>query len=314
MTAIEPAPLRSRQGTSNQITRTADPVGNLSEKMQMARAMADTDKSNNQWDAMLPASYRGSVGACLMAIDFAERNQLSLIEVLGQVSFSAGRSTVSARLQRKLAARAGYITRRISGDDTQCTVGVYHGDQLLGEATYTYAQAEKLGIIYTGNNPSKGLKSTWAGDPAQMLYHRATTRALDYYGPADESTMFVEDYDLVDDPADIARPPAPAAAIPAAVVETVIPSELPLDEPAGKMVPPRTPISVPVVDIGDETIAAKLARLGVEAGVKESTMLTQARRAGHTTLTVPSEIADNAAAAADVIQWLQEKIAAKADQ
>ena len=70
---------------------------------------------------------------------------------------------------------------------------------------------------------------------------------------------------------------------------------------------------MPVVDIGDETIAAKLARLGVEAGVKESTMLTQARRAGHTTLTVPSEIADNAAAAADVIQWLQEKIAAKAD-
>ena len=46
---------------------------------------------------MLPQHYRNNPGACLLAVDWAERNDVSIFEALGEVSFVHGRPVVSAR-------------------------------------------------------------------------------------------------------------------------------------------------------------------------------------------------------------------------
>lgn len=302
MSSIEPAAptqaLRSRQAQPVHVARPAEPVPSSMavfkpEMLQMAEALA---KAGTE---LLPKAFVNNVGGCLMAIDWSIRYNVAIFEVLGGVSFRNGRATPDARMQKKLASRSGYLTRKIAGDEKSCTVAVYgpDGKEVNGDGngrfTYTIAIAEALGL--TRQN------ALYGKDPAVMLYHRATTRALDQFGPSELAGVFVDPYED-DDPVDVARPRVDLTTDPFLDVPAT---------PAAPELPMAAPTPVPV---GDETIAAKLARLGAEAGVKESTMLTQARRAGHTTLTVPSEIADNAAAAADVIQWLQEKIAAKADQ
>lgn len=165
-------------------------TNHLPEKLQLANALSKAGSDN------LPKGYVGNPGACLMAIDYAERMELTLFEVIAEVSFNRGRPTVGARLQKKLAGRRGYHTQKVEGDHESCTVAVYGptGTE-VGRATYTYAQAEALGIIYN-NGQSGTLKSTWAGDPAQMLFHRATTRALDHYGPVEYAGAFADAYEV----------------------------------------------------------------------------------------------------------------------
>ncbi|WP_196300583.1 hypothetical protein, partial [Streptococcus pneumoniae] len=68
------------------------------------------------------------------------------------VSFRDGKSSVGARLQRKLASRAGYVTRKIAGDETFCTVAVIgpDGHEVGGEGngrfTYTIELARALNL------------------------------------------------------------------------------------------------------------------------------------------------------------------------
>ncbi|MEM9655160.1 MAG: hypothetical protein AAGA65_23925 [Actinomycetota bacterium] len=181
----------------------ATATGGLEQKMKMANAIAAAPSS------MLPKGYEGKPGACLLAIDYAERMDLALFEVLAEVSFNRGRPTVGARLQKKLAARMGYRTRRIEGDEQSCTVAVIGADgEEVGRATYTMDIAKALGICYrTDEGNNRVLKSTWAGDPAQMLFHRATTRALDHYAPGEYSGAFTDgDQALEADVLDVLAP------------------------------------------------------------------------------------------------------------
>jgi len=50
---------------------------------------------------MLPKHYQNNPGACLMAVDWADRNDVSIFEALGEVAFVHGRPVVSAVLQKK---------------------------------------------------------------------------------------------------------------------------------------------------------------------------------------------------------------------
>lgn len=140
---------------------------------------------------LVPKQYQNNPGACYLLCEWSERHQVSTLEAMAEVSFNRGRASVGARMQRKLASRLGFRTQKVEGDKSSCTVAVLDPTgKEVGRSTYTYELAERLGIIY--GKDGRTLKPTWAGDPAQMLYHRATTRALDHYGPSDYTTAFVE--------------------------------------------------------------------------------------------------------------------------
>lgn len=151
-------------------------------------------KPENQWRAeqmskatdMLPRAYHNKPGACLLALDYAERNELPIFDVVANVAFVHGRPVLSARLQKRLAARHGYRTQKVAGDERSCTVAVFGPDGTkLGEATYTIELAHAHGLVSRSD--------IWKADPAQMLFHRATTRALDHYGPGELAMVFAEE-------------------------------------------------------------------------------------------------------------------------
>ncbi|MCP5028624.1 MAG: hypothetical protein GY929_20295 [Actinomycetia bacterium] len=230
--------------------------GGLPEQLQLANALS---KAHD----LLPRSYHNNPGACLLLIDYAERLKISILEAGGNVSFNRGRATVGARLQRNLAARHGYRTQKVDGTPESCTVAVYGPDGTkVGDATYTYAQAEALGIIYL-NGQSGELKQTWKGDPAQMLFHRATTRALDHYGPGEYAVAFADDDVVVDpDPDPVATisaataPPEPIDAITLAPPDTHTAPPPPAPEPPATFtpdIPDRAPEPQPEATEGRKT-------------------------------------------------------------
>lgn len=256
-------PLTTRQLPTNGTVMpapAASVLGSMPEKLQMANALAA------HCHEFLPKAYHGKPGACLMLIDYCERNDLTLFEAGSEVSFNRGRSSVSARLQKKLAARVGFRTVKVEGDDESCTVAVIAPDgKEVGRATYTYATAEALGIIYERDGQT--LKSTWRGDRAQMLFHRATTRALDHYGPSEYAWAFrspdqVAD-DVVPDPLDVLapatpEPPASTAPEPATVEATDG------DGQAERLA--HLVATAAVVDVKDASVLKEANRLAREAG------------------------------------------------
>lgn len=243
-------------------------LGNMPEKLQMANALAAHGAE------FLPKAYHGKPGACLMLIDYCERNDLSLFEAGSEVSFNRGRSTVSARLQKKLAARSGFRTVKVEGDGESCTVAVVAPDgKEVGRATYTYATAEALGIIYE-NGRGGTLKSTWAGDRAQMLFHRATTRALDHYGPSEYAWAFRSpDEPPEADPLDVLAPQPVADQEPA---DVVVDAEI-ADDDGRDIVAERLAhlvASAAVVDLKDATVLKEANRLAREASAPPVATLT----------------------------------------
>lgn len=215
MTAMEPAqpgPMVSRQAAmpSTAPTPVAPHLGAFKpENLQRAEAMAKAR-------GMLPSEYQNNPGACLLALDYAERYQLPIIEVTSQVSFRNGRATVGARLQRKLASRQGWRTKPVEMSETACTVAVYNPQgQEEGRAEYTIELANAIGHGKTNE--------LYAKDPAKMLFHRATTRALDLYGPDELAGVFIEEHDEPDPIDAVERPAAPEApAIEATGVEQAV--------------------------------------------------------------------------------------------
>lgn len=133
---------------------------------------------------MLPKHYRNNTGAALLLVDWADRNDVSILEAIGEVAFVHGRPVVSAVLQKKLAARSGYRTQVMDSTPTEATVRVINPDgEEVGRCTYTLEMAKALGIF-------KG--QVWQADPAHMLVKRATTRALEYYGPSELAPLMAD--------------------------------------------------------------------------------------------------------------------------
>jgi hypothetical protein len=262
------------------------------------RALSDLEAQANKIAAvpadMLPPLYRKSPGACMLAIDWANRNNVSILEAIGEVAFVYGKPVVSARLQKRMAARAGYRTQKISGDETQCTVAVYGPDNVkLGEATYTIQMARALGI--TGG----ASKKTWDADPAQMLFHRATTRALDHYGPADLAPMFADEVPEYD-PVEMAAANAVARGEDPDTI--VIDDELPAIDPPAPIEPV---IDINAADYDPAEIAAQLDLAAGSVGKNRSALVKQARAMGHQ-VTDFDTLAGNVTASNDVLDWLEQ--------
>lgn len=201
MTEITPAngqphPLVSRQAGALPAPAVQPPahLGAFKpENLQVAEQLA---KAND----MLPRHYIGKPGACLLLLDWCERNDVPLLEAAGEISFVHGKPNIGARLQKKLAARFGYRTQKIEGNETACTVAVFDPNGAeVGRFTYTMALAEAIGHGKSNDMYRK--------DPAQMLWHRATARALDQYGPGELSPVMA-DQAIEPDPVELARQPA----------------------------------------------------------------------------------------------------------
>ena len=206
MTDIEPGPMVSRQANTPAVVTPAVAQAHVGafkpENLQMAEAIAKATD-------ILPRSYKsrqgvGQPGAVLLALDYAQRNELALVDVFAEVAFPSGKPVVGARMQRKLASRFGCITRLIDSSPEHATVAVIGpGGEEIGRSTYTMETAKALGICYEKNGTT--FKGPWQ-DPENMLYHRATTRALDRYGPSELAGTFrdPDDVSLGDDPVDVA--------------------------------------------------------------------------------------------------------------
>ena len=198
------------------VTPTAPvPAMTVSDIERQANMIAKLD------DKMLPKGYVNKPGACLLAIDWANRNDVAILDAIAEVAFVYGRPVVSARMQKRLASRAGYRTKKIDGDEQSCTVAVIGPDgEEIGRSTYTIelAQAHKLTTR----------SDVWKADPGQMLFHRATTRALDHYGPAELAGVFVDAYEEPD-PVEVVTPAHSPVERPEAIEAASTPA---LPEPA----------------------------------------------------------------------------------
>ena len=169
----------------------------LDVRMQTAVAIARAGE-------MLPKAYRNQPGAILLAIDWAERHDLSVMDALHGVSWVHGRPVVDSTLQRAMARNAGYDVRVVAATAEQATVHVLRGAEVIGTANYTIDEARAAGL--TG-------KDNWKKHPADMLVARATTRAIKWFCAEAliGGAVSPEELDeMVSDPVQTIIPPAPA--------------------------------------------------------------------------------------------------------
>jgi hypothetical protein len=241
---------------------------------------------------VLPDQYKNKPGACMLAIEWAERNNVSILEALGEVSFVHGRPVVSGRLQKRLAARAGYTARKIAGDAQSCTVAVYGPDgQFIGDYTYTIDMAQALGLV-------KG--QVWKADPAQMLYWRALTRALEQYGPGDMATVFHEEQGT--DPLPVVQ----HTEITSGAAEPIEPSTELSD--AAMAAAKADQIAEPVIDDDPAPTEQELRDALKDAGLKmaDAIRAVQQMHEGEGLATL-EKIADHPEAGYDLMDWIKQQ-------
>lgn len=192
---------------------------NLDVRMQTAVAIAKAGD-------MLPRAYRGQPGAILLAIDWAERHDLAVMDAIHGVAWVQGRPVVDSTLQRAMARNAGYDVRVVEATDTKATVRVLvNGSTVVGTASYTIEEARAAGL--TG-------KDNWKRHTTDMLVARATTRAIKWFcaeALIGGALSPDEVDDLTDDPvtvitatAEVVPPgpaPEPVVSDPAPAAETV---------------------------------------------------------------------------------------------
>jgi hypothetical protein len=138
----------------------------LDVRMQTAVAIAKAGD-------MLPRAYRGQPGAILLAIDWAERHDLAVMDAIHGVAWVQGRPVVDSTLQRAMARNAGYDVRVTEATDTKATVRVLvNGSTVVGTASYTIDEARAAGLTS---------KDNWKRHTTDMLVARATTRAIKWF-------------------------------------------------------------------------------------------------------------------------------------
>jgi len=193
----------------------------LDVRMQTAVAIAKAGD-------MLPRAYRGQPGAILLAIDWAERHDLAVMDAIHGVAWVQGRPVVDSTLQRAMARNAGYDVRVTEASDTKATVRVLvNGTTVVGTASYTIDEAKAAGL--TG-------KDNWKKHTTDMLVARATTRAIKWFcaeALIGGALSPDEVDDLSDDPVQVLT--ATAAAVP----------------PVSPPPPVQTADPVPAVEVDD---------------------------------------------------------------
>ena len=155
----------------------------------------------------IPKSYRGNDAAILLAMDWAAKRGLDLVTTLQTVSFVNGKPVIDATMQRALARQAGYRVVIESATTTESTASVFEGGELLGQASFTIAEAKAAGLL---------TKDSWKNYPSDMLVARATTRAVRRFAPDVMIGLAIDDEVELQRPlyvgAELQGPAAPVAA------------------------------------------------------------------------------------------------------
>lgn len=201
--------LRSRQAPTSAVERTGGPSDALLERARMMAASTD----------FLPKAYANRPGACMMLLDWCNRYDVSIFDGVAEVAPIGGKPFVSARLQKRLARRAGYSTEVVESSASSATVEVFYNGEALGTTTYTIQMAEDYGLLQrSARSGVNGGTDFWKADAEWMLIKRATTRGLERWGPDDLATIFNDADEAPDvDPVPVAQP---VAADEAPVAET----------------------------------------------------------------------------------------------
>jgi hypothetical protein len=238
---------------------------------------------------MLPKAYRGQPGAILLAIDWAERHGLSIMDALHGVSWVQGKPVVDSTLQRALARNAGYSVVVTEAAAERATVKVATAaGELIGTASYTLDEAKAAGL--TG-------KDNWRRHQVDMLVARATTRAIKWFCAEAliGGAVYEDDLDgMLADPVATATIVPPLSDPPEPVVD-----DRPVTEPAG----------VPIVDaevVEDDTdpFSDDAVRADLET-VKE--LVSDAKARGHYPALVEAMKAENIPLQAG--RWTAEQMA-----
>lgn len=182
--------VRSRQAGTVERRTTDGPSDALIQKAKMLAASPD----------MLPKHYANKPGACMMLLDWTDRNDVSIFEGIAEVAIVHGKPVVSAKMQKRMAARVGYRAKKVEGTAEEVTVAVYGPDgEETGRSTYTIEMAEGYGLLAkSAKSARNGGTDFWSVDPEWMLTKRATTRALEEHGPDELASIFADDDDLPD--------------------------------------------------------------------------------------------------------------------
>ena len=288
MTDTAPAPtvMRSRQAAGLAVAPVGSALpasqdaGRLATEIHYAEAIAKAGD-------MLPASYRMKPGAVLLVNQWAQKHDVDILTAMQTVAFVQGRPVIDATMQRALAERAGY---RIKVLDDECTdetakVEVWRGDERLGSATYTIAQARTANLAG---------KDNWKKNPGDMLVARATTRAIKRHAPSVLLGLLVGDeVEQADTLAPLTSAPdaphAPAPADPAPAAEPEPPADIvdaevvePDNEPSAEAESETLPLTAETLKVRISTmgqkqsdVIRKAAEIAAEQGVDAPGSLTQ---------------------------------------
>jgi len=123
---------------------------------------------------LLPRTYRANPGAVLLAMDWADRVGLSVMDAIHGVAWVQGKPVIDATLLRALAIKAGYRVLVTEASRTSATAKVVltTTGETLGTVTYTIEDAKTAGLAG---------KDNWKKNPEDMLVARATSRAVRRY-------------------------------------------------------------------------------------------------------------------------------------
>lgn len=137
----------------------AAPAASLPEKMQYAKALAES--------GMLPGQYRKQPANLLYALEYAESLGLHPMAAITGIHVIEGKPSASAALISALVRRAGHKLR-VRGNDQEAVAQIVRADDpdYTFEVRWTIARAEQAGLAR---------KQVWKNYPAAMLKARAIT-------------------------------------------------------------------------------------------------------------------------------------------
>jgi len=223
-------------------TRQAQPpaVQQASHDVEMAKATAIAKAGD-----LLPRTYRANPGAVLLAMDWADRVGLSVMDAIHGVAWVQGKPVIDATLLRALATRAGYrvLVTEASRESATAKVILTSTGETLGTVTYTMEDAKTAGLAG---------KSNWKSNPEDMLVARATSRAVRRYC----SDALVGGA-LTEDEAEVLEVDVPTVTVTAPVVEVddsdvtdaeVVEVAEVVEEPTPAPTPPTPPAKVATGD------------------------------------------------------------------
>lgn len=223
-------------------TRQAAPVAQQAGlDVEMAKATAIAKAGD-----LLPRTYRQNPGAVLLAMDWADRVGLSVMDAIHGVAWVQGKPVIDATLLRALATKAGYrvLVTSASRTTATATVRLIATGETLGEVTYTIEDAKTAGLAG---------KDNWKKNPEDMLVARATSRAVRRYcsdalvgGSLTEDE--VESLEVTAEVVTVTPEPEP---VPEVIEEAVIVEEAP-PEPEPEPPAPRRAPETPRADDADD--------------------------------------------------------------